>query len=59
MKKAETTWEVREKNYYRAGAWEWKTVKTFNSPKAADEWLTAYLKSSRAVCSDYTIRTAR
>lgn len=56
MKKS-TGWEIRAKNYTRAGCWTWTTVKTFSNPKAADEWLMTYIRENRLVGSDYTIRT--
>lgn len=51
-----TVWEVRQITYKRPGRQSWETIKTFDNPGKADEWLSNYILSNNYIPTDFTIR---
>lgn len=46
---------VKMMTYPTPGNRAWETIKTFDTPKEADIWLTAFIKENNYIPSDFTI----
>jgi len=51
------TWKVKALRAEKPGKLVWKTIKEFDSPAKADNWLTGYIKKNGGLTTDYRIST--
>lgn len=48
--------KVKMLTYPTPGNRAWETIKTFDTPKEADIWLTAYIKENNYIPTDFIIK---
>lgn len=51
-----TRFEIKMATYKKPGLRTWETIRTFDNPKDADEWLCSFCRSNNYSITDFTIK---